>query len=85
MVRQSRVKMSMGRVTGARPSIFDKLSDKEFENLQSIGYSGKTLDGIRVTREDFLNSLGNGSWNLCLIRTDSGAYSDEYVVVYSEV
>lgn len=57
------------------------LTDEEKKELDSIGYTGKTTDGIKVSREDYLNSLGKGTFAITWIRSDNGDFSEHFVFV----
>lgn len=53
MIKTFHITTGMGEYHGTLPF----LSDAELEEFNSIGYSGKNLDGEKTTRLDYLNSL----------------------------
>lgn len=69
---------ALGKVIGR--NLFSFLSDEEFEELNSIGYSGKTTKGIKMSREDYLNSLGKGQFLILQIKHDKGDFVEEFVL-----
>jgi hypothetical protein len=47
------------------------LTDEEFDNFNSIGYSGKTINGTKTNfMEDYLNSLNKGNFSIGFIKND---------------
>ena len=56
------------------------LSDDEFEEFNNIGYTGKNLKGVRVSRTDFLNSLGKGKFSISQTKFDNGDFSESFII-----
>lgn len=56
------------------------LTDEEKKELDSIGYTGKTTDGIKVSRVDYLNSLGKGTFTITCVRIDNGDFSEDFII-----
>lgn len=54
------------------------LSESELNELDSIGYSGKTTQGDRISYEYYLNSLDKGSWTVHQTKFDNGDFSQAY-------
>lgn len=57
------------------------LSDIENAEFDSIGYSGLTTDGKRITRSEFLNSLGKGEFKVQQTKFDNGDFIEEFIIV----
>ncbi len=71
-----------GKFTDGRLQIFGSLSNEEFDELNKIGYSGKTSDGKRISRADYLNTLGKGEWSFLQTKGDSGDFTEMWVVTH---
>lgn len=57
------------------------LSDAEQADLDSIGYSGKTVAGVRNGRKQYLNSLGKGHFDVTQTKFDNGSFIEEFIIV----
>ncbi len=57
------------------------LTDEEMENFNSIGYSSKTLDGVRTTRTKYLNSLGKGDFDVDQTLYDNGSFEEAFTII----
>lgn len=68
---------ALGKFTSKLPF----LSDKEMTELNSIGYSGTTSSGKRITREEYLNSLGKGTFRVVRTKSDSGDFTEEFTII----
>lgn len=71
----------MGKVTTffGHPLVF--LNDDEKKELDTIGYSGKTSKGKRISRESYLNSLDKGEFDITQTKRDSGDFSEAFIIV----
>lgn len=58
------------------------LSQLEQDELDSIGYSKKTLDGTRTDRETYLNSLGKGEFGVHQIKRDTGDFAEAFTITH---
>ena len=77
-----RITTGMGKVMlwGGHPLSF--LTDKEKDNLDEIGYTGK-LKGEKMSRERYLNSLGKGSFSVEMTKSDDGDFTEEFIIARS--
>jgi len=57
------------------------LTENEQENFDSIGYSGKTLDGKKMSRSEYLNSLNKGNYSIIQTKFDHGDFSESFTIV----
>jgi len=58
------------------------LSTEENNELDSIGYSGKTTKGRRISREDYLNSLDKGDFKVIRTSPDNGDFTEEFLIIH---
>lgn len=58
------------------------LSETELEEFNSIGYSGKTTKGIKITRQNYLNSLNKGEFQVIQTTFDNGSFEEEFIIVW---
>lgn len=56
------------------------LNAKELKELDCIGYTGRGSDGQRTTWEDYLNSLGKGTFNVTQTKFDNGSFQEQYII-----
>lgn len=68
----------MGKYFGKLPF----LSEKELEEFNSIGYSGEDTKGIKITREDYLNSLNKGEFQVIQTKFDDGSFEEKFTIVW---
>jgi hypothetical protein len=77
--------ISTYHITTGMGTCFDKLpflTDNEHKEFNSIGYSGKTLDGKRTTRLDYLNRLGKGEFDVTQTKYDDGSFEERFTIVW---
>ena len=78
-IAQYRIETGMGSLSrSSRDLLGNVLSESELNELDSIGYTGKTIQGDRISYQDYLNSLNKGSWNVCKTKFDNGDFSEAY-------
>lgn len=61
----------------------DKLSfltQKQQDEFNTIGYTGKDSKGNKISRENYLNSLNKGTFSLTLTKGDNGDFSEEFML-----
>lgn len=56
------------------------LSKNEKANFDNIGYSGKLLNGERMEREQYLNSLGKGYFEIKQTKFDDGSFEEMFTI-----
>lgn len=72
-------------ITTGLGKCFDKLpflTEKEHEEFNSIGCSGKTLDGKKTTRMNYLNELGKGEFDVTQTKFDNGSFEERFIIVW---
>lgn len=57
------------------------LTEAEQADLDSIGYSGFTVAGVRNGRTQYLNSLGKGQFDVTQVKFDDGSFIEEFIIV----
>lgn len=78
-VQTIKMRTGMGKITSdSDPMLF--LSEGEKNELDSIGYSGKTTDGKRISRESYLNSLKRGDFTVQQTKFDHGDFCEEFTI-----
>ena len=68
----------MGKYLGELPF----LTKAELEEFNSIGYSGKTHEGLSISREDYLNCLGKGEFQVTQTKFDDGSFKEAFTIVW---
>jgi hypothetical protein len=58
------------------------LNDAELEEFNSIGYSGKTTKGEKISLEDYLNSLNKGEFQVTQTKFGDDDWIDNYTIVW---
>lgn len=79
-IQQIKIDTCMGKVSTFFGNPLSFLSDEEFKNFNEIGYTGK-LNGIRISREDYLNSLNKGTFDVTQTKWDNGDFSESFNIV----
>ena len=62
-IEEYKIEICVGRVLrvkGEHPLSF--LTDQEKSELDIIGYTGRSTEGLKVSKEEYLNSLGKGNF-----------------------
>jgi hypothetical protein len=57
------------------------LTDNELDELDSIGYSGKSLDGNIKDRETYLNTLDKGTFVVSCTKRDNGDFAETFLII----
>lgn len=70
----------MGRVNTYNGHPLTFLSATEQRQLDSIGYSGKTLEGVKTTKHDFFNSLDKGNFAIKQTVYDNGDFCESFIL-----
>lgn len=80
MISTYNITTGMGRVlyTGDHPLYF--LSDKEKEEFDEIGYTGK-LNGEKMCYRKYLKSLKKGEFKVLQTKFDNGDFSEEFLII----
>jgi len=73
------IETALGQTRGDLPLPF--LTEDERAEFDSIGYSGKTRDGRKCSRLEFLNSLGRGEFSIQQTRFDNGDFTEEFTII----
>ena len=74
-----RINTGMGMVSGGN-SRLPFLSEEEFKNFNEIGYTGR-LNGNKITRVDYLNSLQKGYFIINQTKFDNGDFSESFDII----
>jgi len=56
------------------------LNVNELKEFNSIGYSGRLLNGNKANWSDFLNTLGRGMFSVKQTKFDNGNMEEEYII-----
>lgn len=78
MINTFKITTGMGKYFGKLPF----LSEKELEEFNSIGYSGKTTKGVNMSRETYLNSLNKGQFQVTQTKFDNGSFEESFFIVW---
>ena len=62
------------------PFLFN-LSNIERKEFDNIGYTGKKLNGEESSREDYLNSLNKGLFQVTQTKYDNGNFQEAFTIV----
>jgi len=74
------IETNMGKTTQSIPF----LTEEQCKEFNSIGYSGKTTNGVPSNYSNYLNSLGIGHFKVQMSRCDSSTFYEEYTIVHDE-
>lgn len=58
------------------------LSESQMKEFNSIGYSGKTVDGKKMTRIEYLTSLNIGEFLINQTKWDHGDFTEEFIITF---
>jgi hypothetical protein len=78
MINTFHITTGMGKYFGKLPF----LSEIELEDFNSIGYSGKTIKGKKISRENYLNSLNKGKFQITQTKFDDGSFEERFTIVW---
>jgi len=74
------IKTALGKVTLGGDQL-NFLTEKEKEEFDSIGYSGCKLNGERISRLNYLNSLNKGEFEFEQTKLDNGNFIEKFLIV----
>ena len=74
MINTFHITTGMGKYFGKLPF----LTESELEEFNSIGYSGKTT----ISRENYLNSLNKGEFQVTQTKFDDGSFEERFTIVW---
>ncbi len=57
------------------------LTPKEQDNFDNIGYAGKLLNGKKMTREQYLNTLEKGHFKVEILSCNSCEFTEELLII----
>lgn len=77
MIKTYSIQTGMGQIMNGT---LDFLSGDEIDNMNLIGYSGK-LDGVKISREEYLNSLDKGEFKVEQTKYDNGDFSESFLII----
>lgn len=60
------------------------LGIEQFKEFNVIGYTGRSSDGKPTSRVEYLNSLGIGTFSIQQTKSDSGDFSETFVISRSQ-
>lgn len=78
MINTFQITTAMGKYFGELPF----LSENELKEFNSIGYSGKLLNGQTISRQEYLNSLNKGEFQVTKTKHDNGDFEERFVIVW---
>lgn len=78
MIKTFEISTGMGKYFGKLPF----LSETELEEFNSIGYSGKTTKGVKMSRESYLNSLNKGEFQVRQTKFDNGSFEESFFIIW---
>jgi hypothetical protein len=56
------------------------LTQKQQDEFNTIGYTGKNSAGEKITRVHYLNSLKKGTFDMTLTKSDNGDFCEEFML-----
>lgn len=65
------------------PKSLPFLTEEELEEFDSIGYSGKTTNGVKMSWHEYLDSLGKGQFSIAQTKFDNGDCIEKYVIAWA--
>ena len=77
MIKTFNIDTSMGKIISGQLPFLTK---QEQKNLNEIGYTGK-LNGVKITREIYLNSLGKGEFTVNQTKFDMGDFCQSFNII----
>lgn len=63
----------------------DDLTETQAKEFDNIGYSGKLLNGTKISRLEYLNSLNIGQFTINQTKHDNGDFTEKYTITRSYV
>jgi hypothetical protein len=78
MIKKFNISTGMGKCFDR----LDFLTDNQFREFNNIGGSGKNSNGVRTTREVYLNTLGIGEFSVTQTKFDSGDFSESFLIIF---
>lgn len=57
------------------------LNNEEMIVFNTIGYSGKDLDGKKISREEYLNKLNKGQFKMDQTKWDNGNFEEKFTII----
>lgn len=75
MINTYKIRTCMGKTTQK----LSFLTEEENEELNVIGYSGRTSKGEKMSREEYLNSLNKGEFKVEQTVYDKGDFCEEFI------
>lgn len=57
------------------------LSTTEHDEFDQIGYSGETHQKLKMSSEQYLNSLGKGTFQVTQTKYDNGDFTENFTIV----
>jgi len=82
MINTYHITTGMGRYNANASGKLPFLTDEQLKEFNSIGYSGKKLDGTKMCRSEYLNSLGNGEYDITQTKWDDGSFEERFTIVW---
>jgi hypothetical protein len=75
IITNTTIQTCMGKMRGK----LAYLTDEQQKQLDEIGYTGK-LNGERIEREDFLNTLNIGTFQVNQTKFDNGDFCEKFQI-----
>ena len=78
MIKTYTIDTSMGTTRDDLPF----LNEKQMNEFNNIGYTGKGYDGIKTNRATYLNKLGLGEFEVDQTKCDNGDFSEQFIITH---
>lgn len=77
MIQTYSIETGMGKCFEKLPF----LTEVEMDNFNNIGYASETLDGVKMSRTQYLNSLDKGEFHIDQTKFDDGSFVERFTIV----
>ena len=75
------VTTAMGKIHSSSSDPLNFLTPREIENFNEIGYTGKTLEGQKMSRLQYLNSLGKGEFKIIHLHQNNSEFTEKMEII----
>lgn len=82
VIQTYKIQTSMGKVTPFKQTL-DFLNPEQRDEFDTIGYTGKNSNGVKMGRVEYLNSLNPKTEQFEMEQTkyDNGNFLEEFIVI----
>lgn len=83
MITQFKIHTCMGKVSaGVGSDTLSFLTESEQKEFDTIGYTGKTSQGVKSSYSEYLNSLNKGEFSVKQTKSDSGDFCEAFEIAW---